>query len=502
MRYINKLIPALLVILLACVLSVSVFADVPEITFSGIRDGLTIQGGSEYSDNDLFVNLKGLLPGDVATETVNIKNAAIDTDYIKVYLKFEPHDDAKNPVSSALEDAGETVLSMQDFLSQLNLKVYCDGDLVFNGAPFDPALETGNIYLCKLKYTESAKLDFVIEVPIELGNEYASRMGEVDVVFTAEAFSLPKPPQNDRTRLTVRKLWVGDSVAERPNSVTVALLRDGQFFAEIKLSEMNQWTYTWSKLDRRYSWSVVEIVPDGYTASYDITGHTTTITNTKTSQTVQPRDLTVKKIWIDDKDSHDEITVALICDGEYVAFVKLNESNDWTYTWSNLESSYNWSVAETTVPRGYAATYIAADDAVIITNTKQPLTEEKVSLTVNKVWEGDEDSINNRPTGVCITLYNGDDATESVWLGEWNNWTYTWRDLSADGNWQAIEVDIPKNYTPSYSVSGNVVTITNTATLLQTGQLNWPIPVIIGLGLALVILGVVLMSKKKKNEDA
>ena len=39
-------------------------------------------------------------------------------------------------------------------------------------------------------------------------------------------------------------------------------------------------------------------------------------------------------------------------------------------------------------------------------------------------------------------------------------------------------------------------------TLIQTGQLNWPIPVMGVLGLALIAYGVIVMSKKRKNERA
>ena len=47
-----------------------------------------------------------------------------------------------------------------------------------------------------------------------------------------------------------------------------------------------------------------------------------------------------------------------------------------------------------------------------------------------------------------------------------------------------------------------MVTITNTRTLIQTGQLNWPIWVLGGAGVILVVLGVVILTKRKKQNDA
>ena len=63
-----------------------------------------------------------------------------------------------------------------------------------------------------------------------------------------------------------------------------------------------------------------------------------------------------------------------------------------------------------------------------------------------------------------------------------------------------METDIPKGYVPSYKVKDDVVTITNTKTLIQTGQLNWPIWVLGGAGILLVVLGVVILTKRKQND--
>lgn len=51
-----------------------------------------------------------------------------------------------------------------------------------------------------------------------------------------------------------------------------------------------------------------------------------------------------------------------------------------------------------------------------------------------------------------------------------------------------------------YNARYGTVTITNTATLLQTGQLNWPIPVLCGLGVLLVAFGIIMILKKRKDK--
>ena len=103
---------------------------------------------------------------------------------------------------------------------------------------------------------------------------------------------------------------------------------------------------------------------------------------------------------------------------------------------------------------------------------------------------------------MTATLYNGTEKVESVLLNAANGWTYTWENLDPSGSWQVVETNIPKEYTPSYKVENGVVTITNTATLIHTGQLKWPVPVLGGLGLILAALGCVVIFRKKKGKDA
>ena len=87
-------------------------------------------------------------------------------------------------------------------------------------------------------------------------------------------------------------------------------------------------------------------------------------------------------------------------------------------------------------------------------------------------------------------------------LGEGNNWTYTWKDLDGAGDWSVLETGIPKGYAPSYRTKDGVVTVTNTASLIQTGQMNWPIPVLGGLGLLLLAYGFIVMTRKRRTDRA
>lgn len=216
--------------------------------------------------------------------------------------------------------------------------------------------------------------------------------------------------------------------------------------------------------------------------------------------------LSVRKVWSDGSANHtnDSITVNLLKDGKVEKSQVLNAENNWAYTFDRLAEGHTWTAEEAAVPAGYTVSYKTEGTETTITNTKNdtPPTPPTypLDITVHKVWSNDNGKA--RPSSVTVTLYNGDIAYDRVRLSAHNNWTYTWKDPNAYGNWQVIETNIPKGYVPSYSVSGNIVTVTNTRSLIQTGQLNWPIWVLGSAGLALVALGGAMLVKKKKQNNA
>ncbi len=120
-------------------------------------------------------------------------------------------------------------------------------------------------------------------------------------------------------------------------------------------------------------------------------------------------------------------------------------------------------------------------------------------ITVNKVWNDDG---KDRPAEVTIQLLHSDKVYDTVKLSESNGWTYTWKSLSEDENWSVQEINVPKGYIATYKQNGMIFTVNNTPALIQTGQLNWPVPVFAGVGLFLVSVGWILIrsGKKEKND--
>lgn len=120
-------------------------------------------------------------------------------------------------------------------------------------------------------------------------------------------------------------------------------------------------------------------------------------------------------------------------------------------------------------------------------------------ITVVKKWADDG---KDRPGSVTVQLLCDGEVYETVQLDDTNAWQHSWKMLLPDYEWTVKETNVPAGYTESYSEKEQVITITNTKALLQTGQMNWPIPLLIGAGLICIGVGCCLSICKKENETA
>lgn len=120
------------------------------------------------------------------------------------------------------------------------------------------------------------------------------------------------------------------------------------------------------------------------------------------------------------------------------------------------------------------------------------------SITVRKVWNDDGEG---RSGSVTVRLMNANGVYDEVVLSESNGWSYTWYSLDYYENWYVQEANVPSGYTATYYEDGDLFTVVNTATLAQTGQLKWPIPILGGCGLLLVFTGFILKNAGRKQAD-
>lgn len=135
-------------------------------------------------------------------------------------------------------------------------------------------------------------------------------------------------------------------------------------------------------------------------------------------------------------------------------------------------------------------------DATPKTEIKPDENWKPVDIAVKKVWEDDG---KNRPKSVTAGLYKDDTLAEKVILNDENQWSYTWTKLDGNQKWTVKEINVPKGYAVSYNKTGTVITMKNTKSLIQTGQLNWPVPVMAFSGLVLILTGFALLHSKRNT---
>ena len=95
------------------------------------------------------------------------------------------------------------------------------------------------------------------------------------------------------TVITVKKKWADPDDPDRPDSVTIYLLKDGKKYDTITLSDSNKWIHKWSNLDEKHEWLAVEEPIEGYTVlvTDEKTPNAYTVTNTKTPERITDSDI-------------------------------------------------------------------------------------------------------------------------------------------------------------------------------------------------------------------
>ena len=121
------------------------------------------------------------------------------------------------------------------------------------------------------------------------------------------------------------------------------------------------------------------------------------------------------------------------------------------------------------------------------------------TITIKKVWNTDASAA--ATDSVTIHLLRDDQIIATAVLNKENNWQVTYTDMPESDAYSIEEVDVPEGFTVTYDQRGYVFTATNTASLIQTGQLIWPIPVLAISGMLMIGVGVGVL-QKKRNANA
>lgn len=135
-------------------------------------------------------------------------------------------------------------------------------------------------------------------------------------------------------------------------------------------------------------------------------------------------------------------------------------------------------------------------------------TSNKASrIHVLKVWK--KDNKKSRPKSIEVCLLRSDGiVVDKVKLNSDNQWSYTWDSLSTLYTYRVMETSVPSGYKESCFREKDSIVLTNTGSytdkkkekkddeLAFTGQLWWPVPVLLFVGLVLFGLGRQLRNEK------
>ena len=172
-----------MVFVLNIVCAVPIFATDANVIYDGNAREFIFEPGTDCSLTDLFPNFKDVMPGDMISQRITVRNTARDKK-VKIYMR----------ALGAWEES-------EWFLSQLGLRVELADNTVREPLFDAAASETDRLadWVCLGTFEPGQEVDLnvILDMPVELDNWYSSRVGFLDWEFMVEEFEPDTPPTGD-----------------------------------------------------------------------------------------------------------------------------------------------------------------------------------------------------------------------------------------------------------------------------------------------------------------
>ena len=165
-------------IILAFLLLAGVGAQaVSLVRYEGGAEEFVFLPGTAFSESDLFDSYKMVMPGDVLTQRITVRNTS--DNQVRIYLRAEKVDE-----------------QYEDFLSRINLQVSAADGQIFDAAVSETGQLTENTLLGTFRKGGATDLVLTLTVPYDLSNDYMCMMGIVPWTFLVEeVVEEPETPQ-------------------------------------------------------------------------------------------------------------------------------------------------------------------------------------------------------------------------------------------------------------------------------------------------------------------
>ena len=290
-----------------------------------------------------------------------------------------------------------------------------------------------------------------------------------------EGFNVTNTHALEKVFITVTKEWDDNNNQDgiRPEAVIVKLLGNGKDTGEtMELNADNNWT---GSFNERYKfengaeivYTVAEISVEGYET--EITGKAEegfTITNTHEPEETK---VPVTKVWVDSDDQDgkrpEAITVKLLANGTDTGkTLVLNETNNWTDSFTDLDKFANGEKIEYTVEEikvdGYdiAITGNAAN-GYTITNSHTP---GVVAVAGSKTWDDNRNQDGARPESITINLLANGNVIDTITVTEADNWAWSFTGLPQYEAGVEINYSITETAVEGYTTEYDGFNVINT----------------------------------------
>ncbi|QWG98754.1 Cna B-type domain-containing protein (plasmid) [Bacillus toyonensis] len=274
-----------------------------------------------------------------------------------------------------------------------------------------------------------------------------------------------------KTSVSGTKTWKDGNATDRPSSIQVDLLQNGNVIQTKEVTAANSWNYTFADLAQydmngvAYTYTVKEQPVVGYKS--EVNGYN--ITNTKVAKMI----VEGTKKWKDGNatDRPSSIQVDLLQNGNVIQTQEVTAANDWKYSFTNVESyDVNGSAYTYTVKERPVAGYKSEISGYDITNTKVGQT----TVEGTKTWK--DGNATNRPTTIKVDLLQNGQVVATQEISEATGWKYGFKDLAAyDAEGNAYKYEVKEQPVDGYKTEVNGYDITNTkdAKTSVSGTKTW-----------------------------
>ncbi|PEN92401.1 Cna B-type domain-containing protein [Bacillus toyonensis] len=274
-----------------------------------------------------------------------------------------------------------------------------------------------------------------------------------------------------KTSVSGTKTWNDNNATDRPSSIQVDLLQNGNVIQTQEVTAANSWNYTFADLAQydmngvAYTYTVKEQPVVGYKS--EVNGYN--ITNTKVAKMA----VEGTKKWKDGNatDRPSSIQVDLLQNGNVIQTQEVTAANDWKYSFTNIESyDVNGSAYTYTVKERPVAGYKSEINGYDIINTKVGQT----TVEGTKTWK--DGNATNRPTTIKVDLLQNGQVVATQEVSEATGWKYGFKDLAAyDAEGNAYKYEVKEQPVDGYKTEVNGYDITNTkdAKTSVSGTKTW-----------------------------